>query len=138
MTILILLLIKVIWVIWSCWGNGSFDKEKKKLLQRKNYLVEKIVVEPQQLLNEMPKDIGSQFQGEWALYSCLMLTQVLSNMAKLYPETRYDAVAVVDSLIQIVKSPELRLYDKMRWNEDPLESLDERKAIFHTSAISRG
>lgn len=61
LTVLTLLLIKVIWVSWSCWGNGSFDKEKKELLQRKNYLVEKIVVEPQQLLNEMPKGIGLQF-----------------------------------------------------------------------------
>ena len=38
LTILILLLIKVIWVVWSCWDNSSFDKEKKELVQRKNYL----------------------------------------------------------------------------------------------------
>lgn len=47
LTVLILLLIKVIWVTWSCWGNGSFDKEKKELLERKSFLVGKIVVEPQ-------------------------------------------------------------------------------------------
>lgn len=73
LSILTLLLIKVIWVTWSCWDNDSFDKEKKELLQRKNYLVWKIVVEPQQLLNEIPSGIGIQFQGEWALYSCSML-----------------------------------------------------------------
>ena len=120
LTILILLLLKAGWVIWSCWGNGSFDKEKNDLLQRKNYLVEKIVVEPRQLLREMPNGIGLQFQGEWALYSCSMLTEALTNMAKLYPETRDEAIASIDSLIQIVKSPELRLYDKLRWREDPL------------------
>lgn len=134
LSILTLLLIKVIWVTWSCWDNGSFDKEKKELLQRKNYLVGKIVVEPRQLINEMPKGIGLQFQGEWALYACSMLTEALTNLAELYPETKEDAVAKVDSLIQIVKSPELRLYDKMRWNEDPIESLDGDES--HVSYLS--
>lgn len=132
--VLTLLLIKVIWVTWSCWDNGSFDKEKKELIQRKDYLVGKIVVEPQQLLNEMPKGVGLQFQGEWALYSCSMLTEALTNLAELYPETKEDAVAKVDSLIQIIKSPELRFYDKMRWGEDPLETLDGDES--HVSYLS--
>lgn len=118
------LLIKILWVAWSCWNNGNFDDEKNDLLQRRNYLVGKVMVEPRQLLNEMPGSIGLQFQGEWALYSCSMLTEALSNMAELYPETKDEAIASIDSLIQIVKSPELRLYDKMRWGEDPLESLN--------------
>lgn len=122
--ILSLLLVKVIWVGCSCWNLGSFEGEKNDLLQRKNYLVGKVMVEPRQLLNEMPGSIGLQFQGEWALYSCSMLTEALSNMAELYPETKDEAIASIDSLIQIVKSPELRLYDKKRWGEDALESLD--------------
>lgn len=134
LTILILLLIKVIWVTCSCWGNGSLDDEKDDLLQRRNYLVDKIMVEPLQLLNEMPDGIGLQFQGEWALYSCSMLAEALSNMAELYPETKDDAIATIDSLIQIVKSRELRLYDKLRWDEDPLESLEGDKS--HVSYLS--
>ena len=134
LAILILILIKVIWVIWSCWGNGSFDKEKNELIQRKNYLVNKIMVEPHQLLKEMPRGIGLQFQGEWALYSCSMLTEALSNLAEIYPETKEDGVLKIDSLIQIVKSPELRLYDKLRWGEDPLESLDGDES--HVSYLS--
>ena len=122
--IISLLLVKVIWVAWSCWGIGSFDNEKNDLLLRKNFLVAKIMVEPRKLFSEMPRGIGLQFQGEWALYSCSMLTEALSNLAELYPETKDEAVANIDSLIQIVKSPELRLYDKLRWGEDPLESLD--------------
>lgn len=132
--ILSLLLVKVIWVTWSCWSNGSFNDEKNDLLQRRNYLVGKIMVEPQQLLNEMPGGIGLQFQGEWALYSCSMLAEALSNMAELYPETKDDAVTTIDSLIQVVKSAELRLYDKLRWDEDPLESLDGDKS--HVSYLS--
>ncbi len=132
--ILSLLFVKVIWVNWSCWGNGSFDSEKNDLLQRRNYLVGKIVVEPHKLLNEMPGGIDAQFQGEWALYSCSMLAEALSNMADLYPETKDSAVALIDSLIQIVKSPKLRLYDRMRWIEDPLESLDGDES--HVSYLS--
>lgn len=134
LTILILVIIKCIWVAWSCWGNGSFDKEKNELLQRRNYLVEKVVVEPVQLLSEIPSGIGFQFQGEWALYSCSMLTEALSNMAEIYPDTKEDAVSKIDSLIQIVTSPELRLYDKLRWGENPLESLDGEDS--HISYLS--
>lgn len=70
----------------------------------------------------MPQGIGLQFQGEWVLYSCSMLTEALTNMAVLYPDSKDEAITTIDRLIQIVKSPELRLYDKMRWGEDPLES----------------
>lgn len=132
--VLSLLLVKVIWVTWSCWGNGSFEKEKSDLLHRKNFLVGKIKVEPRQLLREMPGGIGLQFQGEWALYSCSMLADALSNMAELCPETKEESIETIDSLIQIVKAPELRLYDKMRWGEDPLESLDGNDS--HVSYLS--
>lgn len=133
-TVLSLLLIKIVWVTWSCWGNGAFEEEKNDLLQRRNYLIDKIVVEPRQLLNYMPSRIGLQFQGEWALYSCSMLAEALTNMAELYPETKEESIATIDSLIQIVKSPELRLYDKIRWGEDPLESLEGDKS--HVSYLS--
>lgn len=132
--VLSLLVIKIVWVIWSCRSNGSLEQEKTDLLQRKNYLVGKIEVEPQQVLDAMPKGIGRQFQGEWALYSCSMLAESLKNIAKLYPETKEESIATIDSLIQIVKSPELRLYDKMRWGEDPLESLDGNQS--HVSYLS--
>jgi len=131
---MLIILIKVIWVMWGCWSNGSFDKEKAEILQRRNWLVEKVVVEPRQLLGEMPGGIGLQFQGEWALYSCSMLTTALTNIAGLYPETKQEAVEKIDSLIQIVKSPELRLYDLIRWEEDPLESLGGDKS--HVSYLS--
>lgn len=133
-TVLSLLFIKIVWVVWSCQGNGSFEREKNDLFQRRNYLVDKIVVEPRILLNNMPSSIGVQFQGEWALYSCSMLAEALSNMTKLYPEIKEESIATIDSLIQIVKSQELRLYDKIRWGEDPLESLDGDNS--HVSYLS--
>lgn len=132
--IIALVLIKVVWVAWGCWSIGSHEKEKTDILQRKNWLVKKIVVEPRQLLNEMPSQLGLQFQGEWALYSCSMFAKALANIAILYPEAKQESVNTIDSLIQIVKSPELRLYDKVRWGEDLLESIDGDNS--HVSYLS--
>lgn len=133
-SMVVLVLIKVAWVVWGCWGIGSQQKEKNDILQRKNWLVDKIVVEPRQLLKEMPGGLGLQFQGEWALYSCSMFSKALSNISILYPETKQESINTIDSLIQIVRSPELRLYDKMRWGEDPLDSIAGDKS--HISYLS--
>lgn len=129
-----LLLVKVIWVAWACRGIGSADEEKDELMERRNFLVGKVMVEPVKLLSEMPSGIGLQFQGEWAIYSCSMLAEAMANMASLYPETKATAITTIDSLIRIVKSPEIRLYDHMRWHEDPLETLDGDKS--HISYLS--
>ena len=133
-SMVVLVLIKVAWVVWGCWSIGSQQKEKNDILQRKNWLVDKIVVEPRQLLKEMPGGLGLQFQGEWALYSCSMFSKAFSNISILYPETKQESINTIDSLIQIVKSPELRLYDKMRWGEDPLDSIAGDKS--HISYLS--
>ena len=133
-SMVVLVLIKVAWVVWGCWSIGSQQKEKNDILQRKNWLVDKIVVEPRQLLKEMPGGLGLQFQGEWALYSCSMFSKAFSNISILSPETKQESINTIDSLIQIVKSPELRLYDKMRWGEDPLDSIAGDKS--HISYLS--
>lgn len=91
-SITVLVLIKVAWVVWGCWSIGSHEKEKTDILQRRNWLIGKVVVEPRQLLKEMPSGLGLQFQGEWALYSCSMLAKALSNIAIIYPETRQESI----------------------------------------------
>lgn len=132
--IAILIVIKIVWVYTFTKDNGTFEDEKKDILERRNYLVEKVVTSPYRLLDEMPSGIGEQFQGEWALYSCSMLTAALVNIAELYPETEEDALQQIDELIYIASSYEMRQYDRMRWGEDPLETLngDER----HISYLS--
>lgn len=133
-SIIVLVLIKAVWSSWGCWSIGNHEKEKTDILQRKNWLVDKVLVEPRQLLKEIPGGLGLQFQGEWALYSCSMFSKALSNISILYPETKQESINTIDSLIQIVKSPELRLYDKMRWGEDPLDSIAGDKS--HISYLS--
>lgn len=126
--------LKSLSVIWMCQEHRSLDSERNDIIERKNYLIDKLVTSPQRVLNEMPTAIGAQFQGEWALYSCSMLSAALVNLSNLYPETREENITYIDSLINIVLSPEIRYYDTMRWGEDPLESLDENNS--HVSYLS--
>ena len=129
-----LVVLKVLWVLISTLNIGSFKSEKSALLRRRNYLQEKVITEPQKLIDRMPAAVGPQFQGEWALYSCSMLSASLVNIAQLSPDTREEAVTSIDSLIKIVMSPELRQYDLERWGEDPLMTLDGDKS--HISYLS--
>ena len=121
--ILFFLVLKIFGVSYMSKEYQSLDSEKEDILERKNYLVDKLVTTPKEVLGEMPSAIGTQFQGEWALYSCSMFSASLVNLSRLYPETKAENLQCIDSLIHIVMSPEMRYYDTMRWNEDPLESL---------------
>ena len=132
--IIALIVAKMIWVAVATRHNGDFDSEKQDILFRRNYLLEKVITNPQQLIDEMPAAVGPQFQGEWALYSCSMLSASLVNTTLIYSEDREENIARIDSLIQIVMSPELRAYDRERWGEDPLETLDGHKS--HVSYLS--
>lgn len=130
----VLIVSKTLWMTISNWNLDNFETEKNDILKRRNYLIEKVVVEPQELLNKMPAAVGPQFQGEWALYSASMLSASLTNIAHIYPETKQESIQNIDKLIQIVMSPELRQYDTDRWGEDPLETLDGDES--HISYIS--
>ena len=132
--LLALIAAKAIWVKNATRHIGSFNEEKSELLRRRNYVMGKVITKPQTLIDRMPAAIGEQFQGEWALYSCSMLSASLVNLSKLYPETKEESIAAVDSLIKIVMSPELRKYDRIRWGEDPLMTLDGEKS--HISYLS--
>ena len=133
-TLLLLVVLKTIWTKVNTRGLGSFETEKKEILFRRNYLMEKVMISPKSLIERMPAAVGEQFQGEWALYSCSMLSASLVNIASLYPETKHESEVAIDSLIQIVMSSELRQYDCVRWGEDPLDTLDGEDG--HVSYLS--
>lgn len=126
--------LKWLWVTISTIGHGSYEGEKTEILRRRNYLTNKLVSSPNMVLNEMSGGIGSQFQGEWAMYSCSMLSASLVNISLLFPEERKNSIEKIDRLIEIVMSPELRKYDADRWGEDPLDSWDSEKS--HMSYLS--
>lgn len=109
-----IILLKIANTYWQCHNQSSFDNEKEEILQRSNYLESKLLTTPRKVLNEMPVGIGEQFKGEWALYTCSMYSYALANISCLYPETKKKNLQTIDSLIQLVLSPELRKYDTER------------------------
>ncbi len=117
--IALIVILKWLWVTISTMGHGTFEGEKTEILRRRNYLANQLLVPPEEVINEMPEAIGSQFQGEWAMYSCSMMSAALANISMLYPNEKEKSVRQIDSLIKIVMSPELRQFDAARWNEDP-------------------
>ncbi len=132
--IVVIIVAKAIWVGIATRHNGDFESEKADIMARRDFLIEKVITSPQKLIDEMPAIVGPQFQGEWALYSCSMLSAALVNTTLIYNEDKETAIAHIDSLIKIVMSPELRAYDRERWGEDPLATLDGNKS--HVSYIS--
>ena len=121
--IILLCSAKAIWVRWAIYNHGSFDKEKKEIIRRANYLTSKVATSPQQLLDEMPSGIGDQFQGEWALYTCSMTSAALANIAILYPQNKELSIKFIGQIIDIALSEKLREYDRLRWREDPMDGI---------------
>ena len=121
--IVALIVVKVIWVTCATVGHGSYEGEKKEIIQRANYLTSKVATTPQKLLDEMPSGIGEQFQGEWAIYSCSMTCAALANIAILYPQNKELSIKFIGQIIDIAMSQEIREYDRLRWREDPLDGI---------------
>lgn len=134
LSVALICLAKGIGVFLETRHQGTIESEKQEVLERRDYLLRKLITSPQNVINEMPSAIGTQFQGEWALYSCSMFAAALTNIAQQYPETKQEHIQYIDKLINIVLSPEMRYYDTMRWDEDPLETLDGEKS--HISYLS--
>lgn len=132
--LLFMITMKFINVYWKCKDQGDFLSEKTEIIERRNYLTSKLVTTPHDVLNEMPLGIGEQFKGEWALYSCSMLSAALVNISMIYPDTKEANLEHIDSLIQIVNTPRLRKFDTDRWGEDAIKSLPSDKS--HVSYIS--
>ena len=107
--ILTLILAKVIWVIYETSRQGSLVKEQTEIVRRANYLISKVATSPKQLMDAMPRQIPSQFQGEWAIYSCSMTCKALANIAALYPQTNYKEQ--ISKIINIAMANEIRGYD---------------------------
>ncbi len=121
--IVALVVTKAIWVSYATSEHGSFDKEKKEIIRRANYLTSKVATTSQNLLDEMPSGIGEQFQGEWAIYSCSMTCAALANIAILYPKNNKLSIKFIGDIIDIALSEEIKEYDRMRWGEDPMDGI---------------
>lgn len=108
--------------------------EKRDILDRANWLYEQVMVEPQALIDKMPELIGREYQGQWAYYAISMTTVALSNIAYLYPEFRERCLTKMPKLIDLAMTPIIKLYDTMKWKEDPIDSLAGNKS--HMTYVS--
>lgn len=102
----------------------DWQAEKQDILERANWLVKTIVVsDPETLMNKAPSMIGREYQGEWAIYCCSMLTHALANISHLYPDKKEKCPELIAKMIELVNTPTIREYDTMQWKEDAMESL---------------
>ncbi|MBR4468873.1 MAG: hypothetical protein IKS53_05500, partial [Bacteroidales bacterium] len=91
--IVAIIVVKAIWVSIATRHNGDFESEKADIMARRVFLIEKVITSPQKLIDEMPSAVGPIFQGEWALYSCSMLSAALVNTTLIYGEEREENIA---------------------------------------------
>lgn len=109
--------------------------ERKDILGRADWVLKEVLVkDPEKLISKMPKIIGRQFQGQWAIYACSMTAFALCNIIKLFPETKDKYLHCLPELIDLVNTPTIRFYDTMWWEEDAMETLDSNNS--HMTYIS--
>ena len=122
---------------WVC-GNDKdvtanpdhidWEAEKEDILERANWLCKNIITDPEALVNKAPAMIGREYQGEWAIYCCSMLTHALTNICHLYPDKKEGCPELIAKMIEIVNTPTIREYDTMQWKEDAMDTLDGPKS----------
>lgn len=107
---------------------SSWEEERDDILERANWLCEKIRVSPEQLIKEMPSQLGEEYAGQWAIYCCSMLAHALVNISVIYPDKKDKCPELIAKLIDITNTPAIRKYDTLEWKEDAMESLDGKKS----------
>ena len=108
--------------------SADWELEKDDILERANWLCKKIITNPERLMNEAPSMIGREYQGEWAIYCCSMLTHALTNISYLYPDKKEKCPELISKMIDIVNTPTIREYDTLQWKEDAMKTLDGSKS----------
>lgn len=105
----------------------TIDKEKEEILQRAEWLSQKLITNPKDLLESYPKILGAYYGPQWSIYSCVMLIAALSNIARIWPDQRAKSLERIEKLLPLLLSEELRRYDTKEWREDALKTLSGNK-----------
>lgn len=92
-------------------STSSWDAEKTDIIDRANWLCEKIIISPKSLIKSMPAVLGEEYAGQWAIYCCSMLAHALANISVIYPEYKAENIDRIRQLIEIANTPEIRHYD---------------------------
>lgn len=105
----------------------SMDKEKVEILQRAEWLAQKLITNPKDLLESYPRILGEYYGPQWSIYSCVMFIAALSNIARIWPDQKDKSLGRIEKLLPLLLSEELRRYDTKEWKEDALTSLSGNK-----------
>jgi len=108
--------------------SAAWEEEKEDILERANWLCKEVITEPESLMNKAPSMIGREYQGEWAIYCCSMLTHALANITYLYPDKQAKCPELIAKMIEIANTPTIREYDTKQWKEDAIATLDGLKS----------
>lgn len=108
--------------------EATWEEERVDILERTNWLCEQVIKSPEQLIADTPSIIGKEYQGEWAIYSCSMLSHALANISYIYPDKAEECPPLIAQLIEIVNTPVMRNYDTKAWCEDAMQTLDGPKS----------
>lgn len=107
---------------------SSWQEERQDILERANWLCDKIIVEPRRLIAEMPQMLDPQFEAEWAIYACSFYSFALYNISRHYPEEKNLCLERLEKVIPVIMSPEVMSYDTNQWDENALTTLDGDKS----------
>ena len=88
--------------------ESSWEAEKDDILERANWLCEKIIVKPEQLIKQMPSLLGEEYAGQWAIYCCSMLAHALANISRIYTDKKEQCPDLIARLIEILDTPAIR------------------------------
>lgn len=126
-----LLLLKWVWYVLCVMDAEAVLKNEEPSLTARRALLLEAFEDPAEILDSMPSGLPDQFKGEWAIVSYSMTAMALANMAQTHPETRQESARVVTALAEQVLQEPIRRFDKERWKEDPLETLDSADSYGH-------
>ncbi|MGZ6434649.1 MAG: hypothetical protein ACXWRE_15040 [Pseudobdellovibrionaceae bacterium] len=124
----VILFLKLLWA-YSFTETLSLQKANKiseDILYRKNYLLRKVITEdfgPKYFFSEL----GSRYQGEWALGTLSMLSLTLTNIGMLNPESKEEALASLRILIKKAMSDDFTSFDSKSWYKNPLQDLKSKE-----------
>lgn len=112
----------------------EIDMEREEIMQRLNWLCSKIITDPKSLRHSYPEMLGDYYGPQWVIYSAMMLVAALSNVGRIWPDSRDESLKRMEMLIPLLMSDELREYDTREWGEDAMSSLDGNKS--HVTYLS--
>ena len=121
----IILFLLALWIIPHRWceRKASFWYGKNAVYQEKmargveNCIKEKIEKEG--------FSTGSKkFDGEWYFGTYMMAGMAFGQLALEQPEKKEKYLGLMELCIEKVLSPDVRAFDTLSWNEDPLKTMD--------------